>query len=153
METCTASVQLATFHPYRKTEESLKYSKMIGISPLLVQLSANLSFGVPLDMDLPLERSALICLLISRSMNGVSPNGKNGAIRRCQTSGAGMVSKNGFFLRVLVSGMNSGFVTEWVAPRPLPDGSPFSSGTTSSPSLFELFDADLFLPGLCCGEP
>jgi hypothetical protein len=84
-------------------------------------------------------------------MNGVSPNGKKFGILRCHTSGPGMVSKNGFFLTVLVSGMNSGFVTEWIAPRPLPDGSPFGSGTVSSLSLFELFDADLFRPGLPFG--
>ena len=89
----------------------------------------------------PLARSSVICLLISLSMNGVSPNGKNGGILRCHTSGAGIVSKNGFFLRVLVSGMNSGFVTEWVAPRPSIEGCPFDNGASSSAALFELLDA------------
>lgn len=75
---------------------------------------------------LPRARSSLICLLSSRSMKGVSPKGKYGGIRLCQTSGAGMVSKKGFSLPS-VPGMCWGFVDERMLPRSGADAWPDAS--------------------------
>lgn len=86
-----------------------------------------------IKLCVPLLRSSLICLLISRSMKGVSPNGKTLGMRLCHTSGPGIVSKNGFdFSDGLPSapGMNFGLIGEITEPRsvfegPLPDKSRF----------------------------
>ena len=83
--------------------------------------------------NIPLDKSRLIWSLITFSIYGVSPKGKYGGMRLCQTSGAGMVSKKGFSLCTLspfIAGRNWGFVDERAVPRPGAEGWSKSKGFT-----------------------
>lgn len=91
----------------------------------------------------PFARSSLICLLIAFSTDGVSPKGKTGGMRLCQTSTAGIVSKKGFFLSV--PGMNSGFVADRHVPRPAAEGWSSGSGRASSMAVLRAREGEALL--------